>query len=128
MRFALAGNPFPLSLWPNVLLASMFWVVSAGLFMMPLIVVSLVLWTRLAQRAPVLESSVSSMLLGLFVLGCVIALFTGAISSWENILEPQYHEPFLRSTISIAGDVIVGVLLGLMLPRLLVKALRAGTF
>lgn len=87
------------------------------------------LWARLVRRHPRMEASRLRMLLGLVGLSVVLSLLVGALSSWENLLNRSGLEAsFIKQTLEIARIVGPWILVGLVLPRFTIPALRAGNF
>ena len=127
VHLATARPGLPLTAWPGAFAAAAIWILIPGLLIVPLSLSGLFLWARLVRRWPRLEASYALLLGGLLTLGLGLALLAGAISSWESLVG-RANESFISSTTGIAADVLPGVLLGLLLPRLTLPSLRLGVF
>jgi len=115
------------SLWPATFAGNAFWVLSAGLFMMPITIAGLFAWTRFARRFPSIERGYPSEVLGLSLLALLISFITGVINNWEIALG-QVDGEFWQQASGGIGYVFIPVLLGLIVPRMLIPVLRPGAF
>lgn len=99
------------------------WLFSGVVLIAPLSLVVLWVWVRACARFPVLESSPMRAVFNLVFAAAAFAILAGAISSWEASIETFFNE-----TLSVARAVIVWAVVGVVLPRVLVPALRPGQF
>jgi len=127
VQLALSRDGLAVRLWPSIFAGNAFWVLSAGVFMMPITIAGLFAWTRFARRFPLIERGYPSLVLGLSLLALVISFISGAISNWEVALG-QVDGEFWYEAIRGIGYVFIPVLLGLIVPRILIPVLRPGAF
>jgi hypothetical protein len=127
VQMALSREGLRVQLWPTVFAGNAFWIVSAGVFMMPITVLGLFLWTRAVRRFPDLERGYLPLVLGLLLLALIISLVTGAINNWEVALG-QVAGNFWNEAVSGVGYVFFPVVLGLITPRIVLPVLRPGAF
>ena len=126
-KLALGRDGLALSLWPTVFAGSAFWILSTGVFMLPLTVAGLFAWTRIARRFPSIERGYPTLVISLCLLALLISFITGAINNWEVAIG-QVEGEFWREAIRGIRYVFIPVALGLIVPRLLIPALRPGAF
>ena len=93
----------------------------------PLSIVTLAAWMRIVARVPALERGWTRAVLSWLGLTLVFALLSGALSSWEAVIDEVAWSEIVRDTGSIARQVFPWALLGILLPRLLLPSLRPSS-
>ncbi len=126
-RLALSPSGPGIQLWPSMFLGNSLWVLSAGVFMLPITIGALFAWTKCARRFPQIEQSYAALVLALALVALLISFVVGAVNNWEVALG-QVQGDFLREAIHGIGYVYIPVLLGLVVPRIVIPALRPGAF
>ncbi len=126
-RLALSHSGLAIQVWPSIFLGNSFWVLSAGVFMLPITVAALFAWTKCARRFPQIEQGYAALVPALAVVALLISFVVGAVNNWEVALG-QVQGDFFREAIRGIGYVYIPVLLGLVVPRVVVPALRPGAF
>jgi len=126
-RLALSPAGLGIRLWPTIFFGTSFWVLSAGVFMLPITIAALFAWTKCARRFPQIEQGYAALVLALSVLALVVSLVVSAANNWEVALG-QVQGGFLPEAIRGIGYVYIPILLGLVLPRIVIPALRPGAF
>jgi hypothetical protein len=116
-------DPQPVGLWIARYQLGVFWSAVSAILMSPLTLTAFYVWGRLARRG-ILERSGPEFTVGLLILSGVLALLAGMISSWERLGQTEYWS----ESLVIAMSVLPGVLIGVILPRWLVRPLRRGCF
>src|SRR5258705_7017283 len=64
-RLALSPSGPGIQLWPSMFLGNSLWVLSAGVFMLPITIGALFAWTKCARRFPQIEQSYAALVLAL---------------------------------------------------------------
>ncbi len=126
-RLALSPSGLGIQLWPSIFFGNSFWVLSAGVFMLPITIAALFAWTKCARRFPQIEHGYAALVLALALVALLISFVVGAVNNWE-VAVGQVQGDFLREAVRGIGDVYIPVLLGLVVPRIVIPALRPGAF
>jgi len=126
-RLALSPSGLGIQVWPSIFFGNSFWVLSAGVFMLPITIAALFAWTKCARRFPQIEQGYTALVPALAVVALLISFVVGAVNNWEVALG-QVQGDFFREAIRGIRYVYIPVLLGLVVPRVVIPALRPGTF
>ena len=112
-----------------------YWAAVAAILALPVTFAAILIWTLLAQRWPTLEANRAKVVLSVGGYALAIALVLAVIDNWELFLRPEPGPHYPGSHPSVARSVLEAVimiypalLVGLVLPRLVIPALRPGVF
>jgi hypothetical protein len=116
------GHGLPSHLWMARFDDGVFWTFVSAILMAPLTFAAFCGWEYVTSRSHVLERTQVMRLFALLLLSGAIAILTGTINEWELIGQTSYWS----ESVETAGQVLPGVLVGVILPRWLVPSLRQG--
>src|SRR3989442_12284204 len=78
-RIALSPSGLGIQLWPSIFFGNSFWVLSAGVFMLPITIAALYAWTKCARRFPQIEQGYAVLVPALAVVALLISVVVVAV-------------------------------------------------
>ena len=127
-------NGWGLEMAPWAFAVSVVWPAVAAVLLMPLTFSAIAAWLAIATRWPAIEASRLRMVAVLSVYALLLAGIAGLVNHWEELMYPNrgFRALYPGARPSIAAlalqdlrFVLPGMLIGLLVPRLALRSLRA---